>query len=320
MDRYVLFPIRHQKIWTSYKGAVSTFWTAEEVPLSKDIKDWTDMLNDNERYFIKNILAFFAGSDGIVMENLANRFMKDVDVPEAKAFYAYQIFIEGVHSEVYSLLIDTFIKDPIEKDDTFKGIIKSPSINKKAMWAKKWIDDEESTFAMRLIGFALVEGVFFSGSFCAIYWLKSRGLMPGLTTSNEWISRDEGMHTDFAVLLYNELVEEKDKPKYDTIVEIFKEAVAIEKEFITESIPCNLIGMNNALMSEYIEFIADRLITQLGYEKIWGTKNPFPFAEYSSLRGKANFFEKKETEYARPTQHHQQANVVEDDYKEVDDF
>lgn len=295
--RYVLFPIQYEKIWKSYKDAVSTFWTAEEIDLSKDLNDWNKLSKD-EKYFIKNILAFFAGSDGIVMENLSQRFMADINIPEAKNFYAYQIFIEGVHSEVYSLLIDTYIKDDLEKKMAFNAIEGIPCIKRKADWAIKWIQDEKSNFQTRLIAFALVEGIFFSGSFCAIFWIKKRGLMPGLTFSNELISRDEGMHTDFATLLYSMSANE-DKISYDIVCDMFKEAVAIEKEFIIDSLPCKLIGMNSNLMSDYIEFVADRLLIQLGYEKIWNTLNPFDFMEMISLRPKSNFFENRVGEYQK---------------------
>ncbi len=294
-SRYVLFPIKYDKVWKAYKNALSTFWTAEEIDLSKDLNDW-NTLNENERHFIKSVLAFFAGSDGIVMENLAQRFMSDIDIPEVKAFYAYQIFIENIHSEVYSLLIDTYIKDEKEKEEAFMAIDRFPCIKKKADWALKWIKDQKSTFSMRLVAFALVEGVFFSGSFCAIFWLKNRGLMPGLTFSNELISRDEGMHTDFATLLYSM---QQSPLKEQEVYEMFKEAVDIEKEFILESIPCNLIGMNAQLMSQYIEFVADRLLVQLGYNRLWNTKNPFDFMELISLRPKTNFFEKRVGEYQK---------------------
>ena len=293
-NRYVLFPIKHQDIWKAYKDAVSTFWSPEELDLNNDRSDWENKLNENERYFIKNILAFFAGSDGIVMENLAQRFMADTDIPEIIGFYSYQIFIENVHSETYSLLIDTYVKDTNEKARLFDAINTIPSVEKKAKWALKWINSEEASFPIRLIAFAIVEGVFFSGSFCSIYWLKKRGLMPGLTFSNELISRDEGMHTDFAVLLYSKII---NRIKKETVYEIMKEAVEIEKQFITESIPCNLIGMNSILMCEYIEYVADRLLSQLGYEKYYNTSNPFDFMELISLRPKSNFFEVRVGEY-----------------------
>ncbi|MHC4718315.1 MAG: ribonucleotide-diphosphate reductase subunit beta, partial [Planctomycetota bacterium] len=267
-NRYVIFPIKYPKIWKMYKDAVSTFWTAEEILLNKDRDDWENKLDDNARHFIKNILAFFAGSDGIVMENLAERFMNDIQIPEARAFYSYQIYNEQIHSETYSLLIDTYIKDEKEKKDAFNAIDTMPSVRKKADWAIKWIKDGKSEFAKRLVAFACVEGIFFSGSFCAIYWIKDRGLMPGLTFSNELISRDEGMHTDFAIALYR-MLQPHNQLKEETIHTIFREAVEIEEEFINKSIPCHMIGMNTGLMTEYIHFVADRLLLLLGYKKIW---------------------------------------------------
>jgi ribonucleoside-diphosphate reductase beta chain len=293
--RFVLFPIMYDDIYKLYKKAVSSFWTVDEIDLSKDLNDW-EKLNDNERHFIKNILGFFAGSDGIIMENLAMRFINEVDIPEAKAFYSYQIFNESIHSETYSLLIDTYIKDNSEKEKIFNSINTVPSVSKKAEWAYKWIENKEVNFATRLIAFAIVEGIFFSGSFCAIYWLKKRGLMPGLTFSNELISKDEGMHCEFAILMYNTLAERINE---NIIQEIFKEAVLIEKEFITESIQCNMIGMNSELMKQYIEFVSDRLLVQLGYNKIWNSENPFDFMEMISLRPKSNFFEVRVGEYAK---------------------
>lgn len=299
-NKYVLFPIEHPVVWKMYKDAVATFWTPEEVELSKDKTDWLT-LTPNEQHFIKNVLAFFAGSDGIVMENLGQRFMNDTDMSEAKSFYAFQIFIENVHSEMYSLLIDTYITDEEEKNVLFNAIETIPSVSRKANWALKWIQDDNSTYATRLVAFAAVEGIFFSGSFCAIYWLKNRGLMPGLTFSNELISRDEGMHTDFACLMY-EMDTQKtpaNRLSQETIREIIKEAVEIEKEFITESLPCNLIGMNSELMKQYIEYVADRIVQQLGYEPIWNATNPFSFMELISLRPKSNFFEIKVGEYKK---------------------
>jgi ribonucleoside-diphosphate reductase beta chain len=293
-NRWVLFPIKHHKVWEFYKKAEASFWTAEEIDFSKDLKDW-EGLNENERHFIKNVLAFFAGSDGIVTENLALRFMRDIRIPEVRCFYGFQIAIENIHSETYSLLIDTYIKDSEERNRLFRATTEVPSIKKKAEWAFKWIEDDKSTFQKRLLGFALVEGLFFSGSFCAIFWLKKRGLMPGLTFSNELISRDEGLHTDFAVYLYNTL---QDRLPREEVQAIFREAVAIEKEFITESLPCSLIGMNMTMMGEYIEYVADRLLVQLGYPKIWQAKNPFEFMEMISLAGKTNFFEKRVSEYS----------------------
>ena len=292
-NRFVLFPIKYDKIWQAYKKHVAVFWTPEEIQLTKDKNDWMK-LTDNEKYFIEHILAFFAGSDGIVIENLGKRFMTDIEIPEVRAFYSFQMFIENVHSETYSLLIDTYIDDDKRKTELFNAIDRIPCVGKKAKWALKWIDDETSNFATRLIAFCMVEGLFFSGSFCAIYWLKKRGLMPGLTFSNELISRDEGLHTDFAVLLYSMI---QNKLSEEIIYEMFREAVKIEKEFIIESIPCNLIGMNSELMSQYIEFVADRLLTQLNYNKIWNTENPFDFMELISLRPKSNFFEVRVGEY-----------------------
>ena len=293
-NRYVIFPIKHNDIWKSYKNAVSTFWSPEELDLNKDRTQWEEKLSDDERYFIKNILAFFAGSDGIVMENLAQRFMNDTDISEIISFYSYQMFIENIHGETYSLLIDTYIKDEDEKNRLFDAINTIPCIQNKASWAKKWINNDDATFAIRLIAFAIVEGLFFSGSFCAIFWLKKRGLMSGLTFSNELISRDEGMHTDFAVLLYSKIVNKIPK---EVVYNIIEEAVNIENEFITESIPCKMIGMNSDMMTEYIKFVADRLLNQLGYDKLYNAKNPFDFMEMISLRPKSNFFEIRVGEY-----------------------
>ena len=295
-NRYVLYPINHPRIFDMYKKAVSSFWTVEELDLTKDHNDWQLKLNDNERHFIKNILAFFAGSDGIVLENLGQRFMDEIQVPEAKCFYGFQIAMENIHSEMYSLLIDTYIKNNTEKDRLFRAIETIPSVAKKAKWAIKWIQDKDSNFATRLVAFAAVEGIFFSGSFCSIFWLKKRGIMPGLTSSNELISRDEGLHTDFACLLYGMLSNKLDET---VIYELIAEAVEIEKEFIIDSIPCNLIGMNSILMSQYIEFVADRLLAQLGYNKLYKTSNPFDFMEMISIEGKTNFFEKRVTEYSK---------------------
>ncbi len=293
--RYVLFPLQYTKLFDLYKKALASFWTVEEIDLSKDINDW-NKLKSEEQHFIKNILAFFAGSDGIVLENLGVRFMNDIKIPEAACFYGFQIAMENIHSEMYSLLIDTYIKDNNEKTRLFNAIDTIPSVGKKAKWAIKWINDEESSFAKRVVAFAVVEGIFFSGSFCSIFWLKKRGLMSGLTSSNELISRDEGMHTDFAVAIYSLL---ENKLEFETIKEIIEEAVKIEKEFIIDSIPCKLIGMNSDLMSEYIEFVADRLSLQLGYDKIYGSKNPFDFMEMISLEGKTNFFEKRVMDYSK---------------------
>jgi ribonucleoside-diphosphate reductase beta chain len=293
--RFVLFPIKYQDIFDEYKKAESSFWTANEINLSKDMNDWVK-LNEAEQNFIKNILGFFAGSDGIIIENLALRFLNEIEIPEVRAFYSYQIFNEQIHSETYSLLIDTYIKDNEEKMKIFNSIQNIPCVYKKAKWAYKWIENKEVNFATRLIAFAIIEGIFFSGSFCAIYWLKKRGLMPGLTFSNELISKDEGMHCHFACLLYS-YIKNKIKPKI--IYEMIKEAVDIEKEFITDSIPCAMIGMNAEMMKQYIEFVSDRLLIQLGYEKIWNSENPFDFMELISLRPKSNFFELRVGEYAR---------------------
>jgi len=293
-DRYVMFPIQNDGIWNMYKKQIDCFWRVEEVDLSKDLNDWKQ-LNDDEQYFIKMIIAFFASSDGIVLENLGLRFMKEVQLSEARAFYGFQIAMENIHSEMYSLLIDTYIKKKEEKDNLFHSLETFPAIKKKGDWAIKWIQDEESSFSTRLVAFACVEGIFFSGAFCSIYWLKQRGLMPGLTFSNELISRDEALHTEFAILLFNNLSE---KPKREKIERIVKEAVDIEKEFICTSLPCKLISMNSKSMSEYIEFVADRLLLQLGCKKVYNTLNPFDFMELISIEGKTNFFEKRVGEYA----------------------
>ena len=294
-SRFVIFPIANQKVWEMYKKAEGSFWTAEELDLSKDRKDW-DVLTDNERHFISHVLAFFAASDGIVNENLAVNMMKAVQWPEARCFYGFQIAMENIHSEVYSLLIDTYIKDSTEKMKLLNAVETVPCVGKKAAWAIQWMQSEESDFASRLMAFAAVEGIFFSGSFCAIFWLKERGIMPGLTTSNEFISRDEGLHTEFACLLYSYLNHKLSKTKAHKMI---REAVKCEKEFITEALPCSLIGMNAKMMTQYIEFVADRLLVQLGYPKIWNTANPFPFMERISLEGKDNFFEKRVTNYAK---------------------
>ena len=293
-NRYVMFPIQDQSIWQMYKKQIDCFWRAEEIDLSKDLGDW-DSLQKDEKYFISMVLAFFAASDGIILENLATRFMGEVQLSEARAFYGFQIAMENVHSETYSLLIDTYIKDREEKTNLFQAMDNFPCIKKKADWAIKWIHDKRSSFATRLIAFACIEGIFFSGAFCSIYWLKKRGLMPGLTFSNELISRDEALHTEFAVLLYSKLNKQVSKSK---VIEIIKDAVEIEKEFICEALPCRLIGMNSELMCQYIEFVADRLIVQLGHDKIYNSKNPFDFMEMISIEGKTNFFEKRVAEYA----------------------
>lgn len=292
--RFVLFPIKDAEIWNMYKKQVDCFWRAEEVDLSKDCAHWAS-LKDDERYFISMILAFFAASDGIVMENLATRFMGEVQLAEARAFYGFQIAMENIHSQMYSILIETYIKDTTEKDKLFNAIQNFPCIKKKADWATKWIGDKRSSFHTRLIAFACVEGIFFSGAFCSIYWIKKRGLMPGLTFSNELISRDEALHTEFAVLLYTKLTKKIQKHR---VYEIVKDAVEIEKEFIAEALPCRLIGMNAKLMSQYIEFVADRLLLQLGYDKVYNAANPFDFMEMISLSGKTNFFERRVGEYA----------------------
>lgn len=292
--RFVMFPIQDEKIWAMYKKQVDCFWRAEEIDLTKDIAHWDGLATD-EQMFISMILAFFAASDGIVLENLALRFMTDVQLSEARAFYGFQIAMENIHSQTYSLLIETYIKDALEKDKLFNAIENFPCIQKKAKWAQKWIGDNRSSFAKRLVGFACVEGIFFSGAFCSIYWLKKRGLMPGLTFSNELISRDEALHTEFAVLLYNKLVRKMSKAK---IYEIIKEAVEIEIEFICDALPCKLIGMNSKLMSQYIEFVADRLVVQLGYDKIYNVTNPFDFMELISIEQKTNFFESRVSDYA----------------------
>jgi len=294
-DRFVLFPIQHNDIWKAYKDQEASFWTAEEIDLSSDMVDWENKLNDDERFFIKNILGFFAASDGIINENLAENFLKEVGYPEAKCFYGFQIMMENIHSETYSLLIDTYVKDKKERDRLFNAIETIPAVKRKADWALKWI--ESDSFAERLIAFAVVEGIQFSGSFCSLFWLKKRGLMPGLTFSNELISRDEGMHRDFACLLHNKHV--KNKVSEARIVEIVKEAVEIEKEFVSESIPVSLIGMNAELMCEYIEFVADHLLAELKCKKVYKTKNPFDFMDMISIQGKTNFFEKRVAEYQK---------------------
>ncbi|OAB80459.1 ribonucleotide-diphosphate reductase subunit beta [Cochleicola gelatinilyticus] len=294
-NRFVIFPIEHHDIWEWYKKSEASFWTAEEIDLHQDLSDWTGKLNNDERYFIKHILAFFAASDGIVNENLAENFVNEVQYSEAKFFYGFQIMMENIHSETYSLLIDTYVKDETEKDLLFNALENFPAIKKKADWALKWI--ESPSFAERLIAFAAVEGIFFSGAFCSIFWLKKRGLMPGLTFSNELISRDEGVHCDFAVHLHNHHLINK-VPK-DRIREIIVEALDIEREFITESLPASLIGMNSKLMTQYLEFVTDRLLVELECEKEYNTTNPFDFMDMISLQGKTNFFEKRVAEYQK---------------------
>ena len=296
-NRFVMFPIEHQDVWEMYKKSVDCFWRAEEIDLSKDYADW-ETLNTDEKYFISMILAFFAASDGIVLENLATRFMSDVQISEARAFYGFQIAMENIHSQTYSLLIETYIKNSEEKHRLFNALEYFPCIQKKGDWAQKWINDNRSGFATRLVAFACIEGIFFSGAFCSIYWLKKRGLMPGLTFSNELISRDEALHTEFAILLYKKLVKKLTKAR---IHEIIKEAVEIENEFICEALPCRLIGMNAGLMTQYIQFVADRLCLQLGYDKIYNVSNPFDFMELISLESKTNFFEKRVDAYALAT-------------------
>ena len=292
--RFVMFPIKYDDIWQMYQKSVDSFWRPEEIDLTKDVTHW-ETLTADERHFISRILAFFAASDGIVLENLAIRFMNDVQISEARAFYGFQIAMENIHSHTYSLLIETYIKDPEQKGQLFNAIENIPCIKKKADWAQKWINDNRSNFATRLIAFACIEGVFFSGAFCSIFWLKQRGLMPGLTFSNELISRDEALHCEFAVLLYSHLNKKTAKAR---VYEIIKEAVEIEKEFICDALPCRLIGMNSDLMSKYIEFMADRLSVQLGYDKIYNAENPFTFMELISLQSKTNFFEKRVSDYS----------------------
>lgn len=305
-NRFVLFPIEHDDIWAFYKKSEASFWTAEEIDLHQDLSDWDNKLNDNERHFIKHVLAFFAASDGIVNENLAENMVSEVQYTEAKFFYGFQIMMENIHSETYSLLIDTYIKDTKEKKYLLNAIETLDCVKKKADWAFKWIDN--GSFAERLIAFAAVEGIFFSGSFCSIFWLKKRGLMPGLSFSNELISRDEGMHCDFACLLYNQHIQYK-LPK-QTITDLITSAVEIEKEFVSDALPVNLIGMNAELMCQYIEFVADRLLAALGNDKIFNVENPFPWMELISLQGKTNFFEKRVGDY-------QKAGVMADKEKQV---
>jgi len=294
-NRFVIFPIKHHDIWEWYKKMEASFWTAEEIDLHQDLTDWNNKLSDDERYFIKHILAFFAASDGIVNENLAENFVNEVQYAEAKFFYGFQIMMENIHSETYSLLIDTYVKDEAEKAELFNALEVFPAIKKKADWALKWI--ESDSFAERLIAFAAVEGIFFSGAFCSIYWLKKRGLMPGLTFSNELISRDEGVHCDFAVHLHNHHL--INKVSKDRIKEIIVDALDIEREFVTESLPVSLIGMNATLMTQYLEFVADRLLVELGCERVYGSANPFDFMDMISLQGKTNFFEKRVAEYQK---------------------
>mmetsp|Transcript_69064 Transcript_69064/g.101185 ORF Transcript_69064/g.101185 Transcript_69064/m.101185 type:complete len:336 (+) Transcript_69064:739-1746(+) len=293
-QRFVLFPIKYHQVWEMYKKHEASFWTVEEVDLSQDMTHW-EKLNDNERYFIKHILAFFAASDGIVNENLATNFIDEVQIPEARCFYGFQLAMENIHSEMYSLLIDTYVKDPTEKDQLFHAMESFPAVMDKAQWALDWMT-EKSTFAKRIVAFAAVEGIFFSGSFCAIFWLKKRGLMPGLCFSNELISRDEGLHTDFACLIYSLL---EDKLSHEEVQEIITGAVASEKKFVTEALPVDLIGMNKELMTQYIEFVADRLLVALGAPKVYNVQNPFEWMDMISLQGKTNFFEKRVGDYQK---------------------
>merc|ERR1712079_98989 len=295
-NRFVILPIQYDDIWRMYKKAQASFWTAEEVDLEKDLKDWNEKLKEDERYFVSHVLAFFAASDGIVNENLVERFMQEIQIPEARCFYGFKIMMENIHSETYSLLIDTYIKDRQERNRLFNAIETFPAIKKKAQWALRWINSNNATYAERVIAFASVEGIFFSGSFAAIFWLKKRGLMPGLTFSNELISRDEGLHTDFACLMFRHLV---DKPSQERIYEIVCNAVDIEIEFLTEALPVALIGMNSVLMIQYIKFVADRLLRELNCEKVYNVENPFDFMENISLEGKTNFFEKRVGEYQK---------------------
>lgn len=308
--RFVVFPLKYHDIWEMYKTAEHSFWTSEEIDLSQDMTDWEEKLNDDERHHIKNVLAFFAASDGIVNENLAENFVKEVQYPEAKFFYGFQLTIENIHSETYSLLIDTYIKDNKEKDYLFNAIDTIDSVQKKAQWALKWIDSE--SFAERLIAFAAVEGIFFSGSFCSIFWLKKRGLMPGLTFSNELISRDEGLHCLFACLLHNKYIQ--NKVSEERIKEIICEAVEIEKEFVTDSLPVALIGMNEVLMQQYIEYVADYWLIELGCSKVYHVENPFDFMDMLSLQNKSNFFEKRVSEYQKASDTNIDYDNLSDDF------
>jgi len=310
-NRFVMFPIKYEDIWNMYQKQIDCFWRPEEIDLSKDLTHW-DALNKDEQFFISMILAFFAASDGIVLENLAQRFMSDVQVSEARAFYGFQIAMENIHSHTYSNLIETYIKDKDEKYKLFNAISNYPCIKKKSDWAQKWIHDNRSNFSTRLVAFACVEGIFFSGAFCSIFWLKKRGLMPGLTFSNELISRDEALHCEFAVLLYSKLLKKMDKAR---IHEIIKEAVEIETEFICEALPCRLIGMNSQMMTQYIQFVADRLCVQLGYKKIYNVSNCFDFMELISLESKVNFFEKRTDAYALANK-----TISENDFELTHDF
>lgn len=313
INRFVLFPIEHHDIWEFYKKAEASFWTAEEIDLSQDLKDW-EHLSDDERYFITHVLAFFAASDGIVNENIAENFLSEVQYPEARSFYGFQIAIENIHSEVYSLLIDTYVKDPKERHRLFNAIQTLDCVKRKADWALRWI--EQGSYAERLIAFAAVEGIFFSGSFCAIFWLKKRGLMPGLTFSNELISRDEGLHCDFACLLYGKHLHHR--LTVEQVTQIITDAVMIEKNFVTDALPVRLIGMNADLMTQYIEFVADRLLLELGCPKVFHATNPFDFMELISLQGKTNFFEKRVAEYQKagvmPSQEHAHTFTLDEEF------
>ena len=314
-SRFVIFPIQYNDIWSMYKKHVSTYWTVEEIDFAKDGADWEKLTND-EQHFIKNILAFFAASDGIVNENLVLNFMSEIKVPEALAFYSFQNAIETVHSETYSLLIDTYIKEEEEKNRLLNAVETIPCVRKKADWAIKWIENnEEDNFATRLVAFACVEGIFFSGAFCSIYWLKERGLMHGLTFSNELISRDESLHTEFAILLYSHI---KNKLSEEKVHNIIKDAVAIEKEFIIDSLPCRLLGMNSDLMSQYIEFVSDRIVVQLGYNKIYNVSNPFDFMDRIGLEDKQNFFEVRVSNYSKAELHNTENSKL--DFNMTDDF
>jgi ribonucleoside-diphosphate reductase beta chain len=296
-ERFTVFPIQHQNLWNFYKKHVSTFWTVEEVYLVDDLSDWNNKLNDNERYFIKNVLAFFAASDGIVNENLVSKFYDEIELPESRQFYSFQIAMEAVHSEMYSLLIDSYIQDQTEKKHLFNAIDTIPAVKRKADWGLKWITSDKP-LVQRLLAFVCVEGIFFSGSFCSIYWLKNKGLMPGLATANEFISRDENLHAEYAIELYN-MASKEERLDESVVHELFKEAVEIEKEFITESLPVALLGMNSTLMTAYIEFVADRWISMLGYSKLFNSENPFGFMEMISLSTKENFFESRVSSYQR---------------------
>ena len=294
-DRFVVFPIKYPKVWEMYKKAMASFWTADEVDLTKDVQQWPK-LTDNERYFIKHVLSFFAASDGIVNENLVERFMSEVQMTEARCFLGFQVMIENIHGEMYSQLLDTLITDSEERIKCLRAIEHFPAIKRKADWALKWCKDKRSSFGTRVVAFVAVEGLFFSGSFCAIFWLKKRGLLTGVSFANELISRDEGMHTDFGCMMHSLL---KNKPSKAKIYEIFQDAVTIEKEFITESLPCRLVGMNSNMMTQYIEFVADRLLTQLGHPKLYNATNPFPWMEMISMDGKTNFFERRVGDYSK---------------------